>query len=599
MKRWLAKNRWFIFLSVLIFCLGLFTRLWRLSQVPTSLAHDEMIYAINAQSLALSGTDLTGTWKPWTLTPMHPLFAELPTIFMAPFTLLPLEPILAAKLPFVVMSLVLPIILSGIAFELLRDKKTSFFVACISLFNPWLWQFGRMGFDSYWSLFFYSLGAYLLLRLPRWQKLWALVPFIIGFYQYQGHKLAFLPWVGIFVAYLVFQHIRPNKRSRWKYQIDWKKVRAPVLVFGVAAVLFLFYVFVQLPGQSSSSRIGTILLPSSPEIVQEVNEQRHLSLSTPVTGLGINKYTVWGEKLLERYAETYSPTHLFLRSQYSGFNVWSHGVFYVLDAGLIALGALALWKQGREFLLGLFAVGLVTTVLSAIIGNGGSFVFRPSLSLPFLLLLAGVGARYLFGWLPKWIFVFLATSYLVGIVHFAFTYFIRYPVYAAESSYFSDKILADYIRRSDPQKSIVIYTREPHFTYTAILFYNDWLNRENISQVQQSYKEESFEIRNVRLVNACIPESIEETESAMHIVRYDVLSCDEEDAQPVVSMPTQTGSSIALGGVKDSGLVYRIYGDSLCQGYQLPGFVYVSSLHSFAVKEVSQEVFCRTWFMSK
>lgn len=597
MRSFISKNLWVCLLFALIVIAALVSRFWRVSEVPTSLAHDEMIYAINAQSLALSGTDLTGTWNPWSLTPMHPLFAELPTIFMAPFSLLPIDSVVAVKLPFILMSLLLPLVLAGTAYELFRDKVTSFLTAGISLFNPWIWQFGRMGFDSYWSLFFYCLGSYLLLRLPRWQKLWSIVPFFIGFYQYQGHKLAFLPWVGIFVVYILSQHITKKKSSRWKYRLDWKNVRAPLLVLAASVLIFFFYVLVQLPRQSSSTRIGTILLPDSPEIVQLVNDKRHLSLHTKFTGIGINKYTVWGEKLLDRYAETYSPTHLFLRSQYSGFNVWSHGIFYVLDAVLIMLGMLAVWKQGREFLLGLFAVGLLTTVLSAIIGNGNSFVFRPSLSLPFLLLLAGVGARYLLHTLPRWLFAVLAGIYLLGIGNFAFTYFVRYPVYAAESNYFADKILAEYVRRSDPTKEIVIYTREPHFTYTALLFYNDWLKNGNVAEIQQSYKEESFVVQNVRVTMECVSSAFESNTSRIHVIRADAEACQTESVSPVEEGPPV--NSISIGAVKDSGLVYRIFNDSICQGYQLPGFVYVSSMQSFAVQDLSQESFCRTWLMSK
>lgn len=591
------QKPWLIILLALITAAALFTRFWRLSEVPTSLAHDEMIYAINAQSLALSGTDLTGTWDPWSLTPMHPLFAELPTIFMAPYALLPIDSVIAAKLPFILMSLLLPIVLAGIAYELFRDKATSFFTACIAIFNPWIWQFGRMGFDSYWSLFFYSLGSYLLLRLPRWQKLWSILPFFIGFYQYQGHKLAFLPWVGIFVAHVVSQQVKKSKSSRWKYQIAWKKVVAPLTVLAVSVVIFFFYVLVQLPRQSSATRIGTILLPDSPEIVQSVNDKRHLSLNTKLTGLGINKYTVWGEKLLDRYAETYSPTHLFLRSQYSGFNVWSHGVFYVLDVGLIILGMLAVWKQGREFLLGLFAIGLFTTVLSAIIGNGNSFVFRPSLSLPFLLLLAGVGVRYLWHIFPRWLFAVFAGVYVLSICNFAFTYFVRYPVYAAESNYFADKILAEYVRRTDSATEIMIYTREPHFTYTALLFYNDWLKDSNVAEIQQSYKEETFVVRNVRITMDCVPAAFDPNVSRVRVIRADAEGCQTESADSTdANIPV---SSISIGAVKDSGLVYRIFNDSVCKGYQLPGYIYVSSLQSFSVQDLSQENFCRTWLMSK
>lgn len=115
------------------------TRFLLLSQIPTSLAHDEMIYAINAKSVAVSGTDLTGTWNPLSLTPMHPMFAELPTLLLAPFFRLPIDPVVAARLPFVLMSLAIPVLLAGIVYELFKNRRAAVCTAILAFFNPWIW----------------------------------------------------------------------------------------------------------------------------------------------------------------------------------------------------------------------------------------------------------------------------------------------------------------------------------------------------------------------------------------------------------------------------------------------------------------------------
>jgi len=604
MKRVTSKKPWLKILGLAaVVAIALFTRLWRLSEVPTFLAHDEMIYAINAQSLAKSGTDLTGTWNPWSLTPMHPSFAELPTVFMAPFTLLPVEPTLAAKLPFVLMSLILPVILAGIAYELFRDKSTSICTGIVAIFNPWLWQFGRMGFDSYWSLFFYSLGAYMLLRLPRLQKLWSIVPFFVGFYQYQGHKLVFIPWIGLFVVYLIAPFIGKNTTFQQVKQREWRAIMAPLTVLAVSLLLFIFYAVVQLPHQASSERVGTMLLPNSPEIALQVNEARRLSVTSPATQLFVNRYTIWGKKVAEKFFETYDLGKLFVQGTDTGFYAYSSGYFYLIDGILIVFGVLELWKRQKYRITFLLASGILIAAVPAVLGNGDFSIFRFSLAVPLLLLLTGYGMKQLLGILPKAAKVFLVLCYVASIANFAYEYFVRYPVYAAESNYFSERIVSTYVGNADPSFPIVIYTPEPHFLFTTLLFYNNWLTPQNISAVQASYKNEEFVLRNIRITTGCVPSDLAHLQNVTTLVRQDTRPCSEAEDKEYVQDSLESGagsSSLAtsvIADVQQSGEVYRIYNDRLCDQARLPDYLSITELESFNMPALDSQSFCSSWLI--
>lgn len=615
LAKFLSKNTTILILSVLIFITALFTRFYQLELVPPSLANDEMIYAIHALSVAHTGTDLSGTWNPFSLTPMNAMFGELPTLFQSVFFLLPLPLILAARLPFVLMSLLLPAILAGISWELFRNRRTAIATGFVALFNPWIWQFGRMGFDSYWSVFFYSLGAYLLLHFRGWKKCWSMLAFFLAFYQYQGHKLSLIPWVLAFVAIAIWNSIQFKKlKQRWHLDLDWKKALPSLTVLMLSCLLFVFYIFIQLPQQGSSVRISTMVSPNSPEIIQEVNEKRTLSLASPLTPVFTNKYTVWAEEMLTKYSKMFAPEHLFVSSQFSSFNVWSHGLFYLIDAALLLISIVVIARKKTVHIGIILGITLCAVVVAAAIGNGDSYLFRSSLSIPLLLLFVGVGASFTWRKLPSSLrFVFLGL-YIASIGLFAFQYFVRYPVYSAERSYLTDRVLSRYVQLSN--NPVVIYTDEPDFTYMSLVFYNRLFDTHDFSALQQQYRERSFEIGNVRLTAECVPsfrENIAQQTDTTIIVRASAKRCQPEEEAELLELtdnalatspdPTRpdTVQSVptthSLGAVRDSGMVYEIVNDTVCQETDLPGFIHITELRDFALQKQTAEEFCSTWVM--
>lgn len=590
-----------LLLLTLIFGIGIFTRFYAISTIPPFIPHDELGYFINAKALQLSGTDITGTWNPFSLVPVTPTLAELTTHLIVLFNWLPINQIVAAKLPFLFMSLLLPFLIAGISYEFTKSKQVSVFAWVITLFNPWVWQIGRMPFDGYASFFFYTFGAYVLLKLKDWQKLWSIPILFVGFYQYQGHKLVFLFWVFAFFLYSIKSHLVISRNSiKTIKNFPVKRIIPQVIVLLFSFLLFTFYLFVQLPNHKSKDRLNTLFTPSSSEIAQLVNEQRRLSLDSPLNKVFINKYSIWTGKIFERFTETYGFHFLFLEGQVSNsaWSVWNHGIFYSIDAALIIFGFIYLIISKRQRLL-LFLLSLLAIlVVPSLISSDRSYFFRSSLNIPILIFIASLGAEFIRKYFPKIIQLFFVLIYAISIFHFAYLYFVRYPIIASDRQFFSDRVLAEYLRRVPETQKVVFFSPEPEFTVSTYLFFNNILNKDTISEIQNAYKLQNYQIGAKKFIGDCLPIEIVNSDEVV-ISRHDIRRCEPNEdttlnSEPVTDIQTFY-NSLQIQAIKDSGTYYHIYNDQLCSGLEINPYLRIVSPNQFDLGAMSDKEFCQAW----
>ncbi len=570
----------------------LFIRFFRLNTIPTAVSHDEMIYSLNAQSLAFTGTNLTGEWNPLSLTPIDENFAELPTLFMAPFYRLPLPPLVANRLPYVMISLLLPLIIGGIATQLSGSRQVGWWTALLAAFNPWIWQFGRMSFDPSWSLLFQLLGGWLFLALPDWKKLWSLPVFFLGFYQYQGHKLVFLPWIILLMVWQIYR-LRPEIFSvaivrQWR-KIKWRPIYPILAVAIVAALLFLFYVAWQLPRQTSLIRVSRIVTPDFPSIRQAVDGERRIALLSPFAPLVINKYSLWARHLSTRLLSIYNPIYWFVEGQgnLAVFSVWSQGQFYLIDLFLLLVGLAALARR-RPALLVLLAAGFIFAPLPALITPELWLTFRASFAIPFFLILMGAGAAEIWQRWPRGLTFALVGLYVVFIAQFAYVYFVRYPVYSSAKIYYLDKVLVNYVDRLQDRPSVRVLTNEPMFLFRTLAYYQELFKTDRAKELQRIFRTNDFRIQNLELTRDCFHPAEVATSSAVWIMRTDAPVCPE-DQDPI------SDDHLSISAIDDSGEYYFIYHDPLCQNQNLTTFVQISSLRQFDLENLTDEEFCQTW----
>jgi hypothetical protein len=583
-----------LILFALIFIIGIFSRFYNIQKIPTFIYQDEMGYLISAISMNLSGTDITGTWNPLSLSPVTPSIAaldEATTQFIFPFYKLPINNILAGKLPFILISLIVPFLIAGISYEFTNSKPIAKWAWLISMFNPWIWQMGRMSVDPFVSFFFYTAGAYLVLKLNNWKKLWSLPLLFFGFYHYQGHKLVFIFWVLIFCIYSVAPYIEYKKglKKLLKSALvsKFKKILPSLLVFLLSSALFIFYVFFQLPTHGSSQRLNSFFTPDSPEIAEIVNEDRRMSLDSPLNSILINKYTVWTSQIFERLTETYGYKFLFLEGQIdnAAFSVWNHGIFYIIDSVLIFFGLVYLLSKKRYGLLTLLIFGLLVTVIPSLISGSKAYFYRSSLNIPLLIILASIGTEYLKSILPKYTKYLIYFIYAASIFYFSYIYFVRYPLLSSTRQYFTDRVLVEYLTRVPLDQEVIVLVPELEFSVSSYLFYTDYLNHENISEVQKMFQEKKYRINNITFTTSCIPSSIEDTEK-MIFARWDVKRCDLKTIPP---------NSLQIKDIKDNGTIFNIYNDKLCSGQKLNSYSHIHKKEQFDFDKQSDSEFCSNW----
>ncbi|MDA1079201.1 MAG: hypothetical protein O2840_00720 [bacterium] len=569
----LQKNK--LFLAVILLFLFL-TRFISLDTLPPFLTHDEVVYGIVAKSFAVQGTTLTQDQAWYSMRPVHPFYAELPALFMTPLFWVTDNPLLAVRIPTALMGIVFPFVFGWFCWGIWRDKTLAWIAAVIASLNPLWWQFSRLSYDAVYSTFFYFLGGALFFSNTKRGFLWSIPVFAVGFFQYQGFKLLLVPWLALLTFIWLLQH----KKESWKLRI------VPLVA---SVVLLLAYLLFMLPNQDVDGRLEGTLLQDQSVLSEIANDQRRKALQLPIAPLFSNKVTALIQLSADKLLNSFSPHLLFLNSEpsASGFAVWSHGLFYLLDIALLLIGIGALQRKktrviGLSFLLALpfFAVPVIINLTSE------WYLLRSFFAYTLLLLVISWGAFVWWQSRFRWVLVLL---YALSVLNFASQYFVRYPVMGADAGFFQERVLAQYIgwaRESYPDEQIVVYTIDPPILFSSYLLHSGSVSQDTVGQISDSFRAGTYTFDNIRFQNTCVDDDDGITLGVTEAIRDRCRALTEFSAD---------ANKITIPALKDSGSVYEILNDKVCGQYDLGTFIQVSSLDQFRLHTLSEEVFCKQW----
>lgn len=581
----ISRYRWWL-AYILLVAVGLFFRLWQLGIIPPAIVHDEVYYAVEAQTVALAGQDPSGTWHPWELRPAHVLYAELPGTLFSLGTWFSKTPLIAVRLTSVVGGVVLSLSIAWLMWGLFKKKNLALVTSALALFNPWIFQFSRMTFDPLLSLVFYYLGLAILFNTKKWARLWALIPLVLGFFQYQGLKIIFIPMVMIALAYLVYQEWPTRKENVLALL---KKFMPLVAILAVSLVVMASYV-VRLQSQTASTRIGDILFFNEAYVSRLVDEQRRLSVLTPLTPLFTNKLTVITWEFLYKYVHAFHPILLFVVGEQvrNPFSVWSLGLFHVVDVWLIVLGVAAIWqrKEWRSkgiFLLALAAIAPFPLAINTI---EAWIIFRACLLFPILIMVAALGWDLLWSQPKVWVKGGLVMVYGLAILWFGYHYFFRYPIYATGGGAFGERVMANYLHRLSPNASAVVLGDQAEFLFYNYIFHNRLITTENLPAINTAMQSRHFSLQNVTFDTRCVSFKGEEGANVILTDATNVI-CDGESTASSSAKVTNIVSPI------DSGALFRVYNDPLCTQYSLNNFSRVQDWKTLDIENLSDEEFCK------
>lgn len=583
-----------IIIATVIFLL--FSRFYKILEVPTALVHDELIYVMQAKSLRLTGTDMSGQWNPWSLQPFNSAFAELPSILMSLAISSTANPILNAKLIHILVGIALPFVLSWFAFGIWKNKHFALCTLIVASVNPWMWQFSRMMFDSLFSVFFYLLAGAIILNVKNWWKLLALPALFFAFYQYQGLKLIFIPFILLVCGFvLIEKKLLFNKKfitSKFDSEI-WS-----VLIISILSIiLFFYYLMIALPQQSASARLSQIVFFEKEYITQEVTQNRQLSLITPVTSLVINKYSVVALTITKNVLKTLNPTFIFFAADEAAnrFVTTKHGYLYLIDFLLILVGTYFLLKDSKMGKCVLYFLLLMVSLIPAVLTVGQSFTFRAALFYVLLLPLISYGITRIIETRKTIYVIAIVSVYALSVLNFTYHYFYQYPVYAADGQFFSERVLASYIDRIPKDRKVLVYSVDQEYLFNSYLFYNNLYNENTVDTIKQAITSNQFRVDNVEFRDTCIdPNQLDAT--AVLITPADPNICETNgESFPKTILQERIGNHLTVPAITDSGELYKIFSDTVCSQYDLGTYIAPRSSKIFSVEQLENEDFCKSW----
>lgn len=574
---------------VVVTLFALLLRTYNLNLLPVAFTHDESFYPVQAMSLLYSKYDQTGTWSPTITSPSHALYAELPGVVMIPaHYLFRSNHVLASRMTSAVLGSLTVLLIMLISFQLFSNKQAAIFSGLFATFNPWLFQISRQSFDSLFTTFFYLLGIFSFLKLKGRWKLFALIPFVFGFFQYQGGKILFLP---IIICLVVFELARLHSRG----QLTLARKINLGLFFAACTLLVVWYGS-RLMSTTAVRRTNDIILFNQTAITEQVNNYRRQSLDNPLSSLFINKATVMTQMIIRRYLETWDLVHLFVFGEpiHNPTITWTHGLFYLFDVVLFLFGLLMTFRNRSWNLPGLLIISLllIAPLPQAINTNIIWIYLRLVFAAPLFMILAGLGMYGL--WRIKvgkqFVRYALISIYVVSIVNFGYQYFIQAPVYDTGNVHFAERLLANYIKRVNPRE-VHVLADESDFIFNSLLIYKNDISKNSIADIQSAYQNKNYHLNNYSVDTACLPDL--QQDNSTYITDKSVMKCQggqETEANDDVQ-------NAAIRSPFSGDKVFSIYNDTLCTGEQIAANPKVS-YSSLDVEKLSNADFCHYFITS-
>lgn len=575
---------------VLTATLGIGLRLTTLQSIPTAFTHDEIYYAVQSRFIAATGSDLTGNWQPWSLTSAHPLFAELPGVIISSGHDITSNPLLAVRIPSVVIGFGISLLLAIISYQLFRKKSLAIIVALLSLFNPWSFQFSRMLYDAWFSTFFYLAGIALVLSNRKWLVLLSMPVFALGFFQYQGMKLLLIP---LLLSQLVFKiwntHI--TKKDWLNKSIVPSLLRQlwPYLLVFVFALSITGWFMLQLSSQVAQSRSGDLLVPTRQTVLELSAKARELTLAPNWYARSVASSLALVRTYTEKLAHIFSSDRLFMQGNTlrDSTTVTTAGLFHLADAVLIILGLLALsarrYRPAGLLLLSWVAIATIPSLLNA---TSDWPLYRAFFIVPPLLIIAGLGLQLVLEKLPRYGCASVLLMYAFSSLYFLSEYFYKYPIYSSENAFYAKRILASYAWRAGLISPVAIRVDEPDFAYLYYLLVRPNLTKQSAQTLQSAMSNKLWVDGQVVYDNACL--KLSDLDTTL-VVDDSIAPCHDQQLPDI-----QSRTTIAVPPHTQS--YFTILNDQLCQSYIKPTTLAVQSVLE-PLEQLSDEEFCQTFIV--
>lgn len=440
---------------------------------------------------------------------------------------------------------------------------------------------GRTIFEVNFFVAFFLWGFLILLRSRGWKIFYALPLYLLGFFSYTGGQISFY----IFIVVTLIYHYFISGKGKNKLKIYF-------IFISLVSLVLAGYIFVTTQNQSFRARGGELYLPNTPAISDKVDQERKLVTQTPFNNLFINKATVYFGGFVNKYLNTFSVDTLFLSGETrAAFSYQIHGTFYLIDFLFIIVGLSGLFMINRKGWILFIAIIVGCSITSGLNIVENSYSQRVGLIYPFLVMLSGIGVGVMISATKSKRFqvilsAIVAFFYLISLLNLMHIYFFRFPVYASEGWFFQDRILSNYLHKSeelDPSAKFLVYTPEPKIIFEEYLFYNNLYNGSLALVINERLNQKTYYINNIIFSDKC-PTVLPDKNSV--IIVDGAFECGKL---------SELKNPVRITRLIDVYENYRIYNDKLCNNLKLGSFVSRLAYQDFAVEKLTPSEFCMNW----
>jgi len=444
---------------ILIIILGLFLRVYKISDNPPALNWDEVSHGFNAYSILKTGRDEWGARFPLIFRCFGdyklPLYIYLTVI---PAKLLGLTP-LAVRLVSILSGVGLVIIAYFLAKEISKNKGVGLLAAFLAAVSPWSLFLSRIAVEANLAAFLFALGALLFCR-----KKFLLASLFWGLSLQTYNSARIL--APLMFLFLVCHLIKLKKI---------KKLLFSVIIFS----LFLAPIAVQLLNKSAGARLFWVSLIDQGTINRIIEKRERSSLPLKLKRLIYNRPTYFLAYSTKNYLKHFSPNFLFFRGgDHYQFSLPDHCLLYLTTAPFLLLGLIWLVKDRQQFLIFWFFASLIPSAIT----RDAPHVLRSILILPLPMILGALGVWQVRQWLIKngsklGGKLFLATFVAVVLGSFVFWWRDYWRVYRPAYSWawqYGYQEVVDYVKKHYGEYDRIVFTKKYGEPHEFILFYWPW-----------------------------------------------------------------------------------------------------------------------------
>ncbi len=408
-----------------------------LDRTPVHLNQDELGFSLNAYAVAKSGYDENGRFFPlyfWHLGEMWatPIITYITSLFLL---FLPISETVI-RLPSVFVGILNIALVYLLVKRIFKNGILGLIAAILIGLTPVHFIHSRLLLDNLWIVPF-TLGWLLLLNIFLEKKqgkylFWSVFILGLGIHSYHAAKIM-MPLYLLMTFFVVLPEIKKQKR---------------LLLSMIIAFL--------LP-----------LLPLIPWLAKYpdtfTNQVQYTQLYNVEDGfLKGMAGLLQPEELLLRfklYLSYFDPTFLFLRGDNSlVHSTWKSGVFLFSFGFLLPIGVYATFLKRKEYFNRLILLGFFTAPIAAVIAGDHYRISRALVILPFAVIVAVYGIKFLLSQRKNIFLLFLLLLIPFQFSYFIYDYFTDYRVRSYEAfRYNLPGALESVVTESEKKETAGIY----------------------------------------------------------------------------------------------------------------------------------------------